>query len=139
MISAQQAFTVIQSLLAGKDPLSGGPLPENILARDDSVAALRLAADAIDQMLLRENKRAANYPNSGKAWTSEEEELLSVEFERGTSTKLLAAEHKRSLFAIHARLLKLGKLKEGQVVDGVVVQRPRYDGAPRSAPDIAHD
>jgi hypothetical protein len=50
--------------------------------------------------------------NAGRPWTEEEEARLAAAFDAGTGIEALAQEHKRSRWAIEARLARLGKIPE---------------------------
>ena len=48
--------------------------------------------------------------NAGKPWEHTEDDQLKAEFDNGLPIKELAQKHQRTLLAIEARLIKLGKL-----------------------------
>lgn len=126
-MTPELAASILDDLLV-QNSISAGPsagqTAQQPPARDDIQAALKLARDAVLKM---RPKGAGPYPNSGKSWSNEEESQLIAQFEQGVSTKLLASAHRRSVVAIHARLLKLGKIKEGDLIDGKTITKPRYD------------
>src|SRR5689334_268643 len=53
--------------------------------------------------------------NAGRPWSQEEDARLGRAFDDGISIEMLAQEHKRSRFAIEARLVKLGRIAEPSV------------------------
>ncbi len=50
--------------------------------------------------------------NAGRPWSEEEDTRLGHSFDAGRSIEELAATHKRSKWAIEARLARLGKIPE---------------------------
>lgn len=111
----QRAFELVESLREGADPFTGELLPANsLLQQPEMVRALFAAAHALQEQL-RQNARAARialaFPNAGKPWQAREDEELVTAFDAGLNEKQLAAQHRRSLGAIRARLIKLGRLE----------------------------
>lgn len=120
-----KALTIVSTLANGVNPLTG-----EVFASDspyqspDIVRALFAAARALSRdntqpaaSNVGTNKgRGAAPANVGKPWSSEEDERLIAEFDRGRSPRELAAGHGRTLAGIEARLEKLGKLTAQQRV-----------------------
>ena len=89
----------ILSLLAdGIDPETGEILPE------DSVL------DCLSHQKQRRNT-SISYVNQGKAWTAEEESLLTQLFRKGESNAQIQMELQRSESAVSARLVRLGLIE----------------------------
>lgn len=97
------------------------------LQKPETHQALTLALTALERIAEKTKRREGLPLNAGKAWTEGEERQLLLEFESGLSTKQIAENLQRTLPAIHSRLLRFGRVKEGELLDGVVVRRPRYD------------
>jgi DNA-binding NarL/FixJ family response regulator len=112
----QDAIRVIRALANGVHPESGATLEEGSICRTlEAVKALNRALAA----LVAQDERERNRPkNAGKAWSHEEDEQVCEELRQGTDFNQIAATHNRSLAAILARLVKLGKIspkKSGQL------------------------
>jgi len=110
--------TILRSLAEGVDPLTLAPLPEDSpLQRPYLIRAFFAASSALDQVSARIRKKSQLPVNAGKSWSALEDEELAAAFDRGTTTKLLAADHKRSRQAIRVRLIKMGKISEFEDLD----------------------
>jgi hypothetical protein len=109
---------VLRCLAEGLDPISLHPLSdESPLQKPYLIRVFYAAADALTKVQAREAKRSTLPKNAGRAWTALEDEELEQSFTAGTSLKLLAAEHLRTVAAIRARLIKLGKISEFDEVE----------------------
>ncbi|HVB47464.1 MAG TPA: hypothetical protein VNF69_03645 [Burkholderiales bacterium] len=87
-MNASEAQGIVRSLARGVDPVTGDAFP---------------AQSAY--------QRAQLPPNTGVAWTEEEEDRrLLAAFEAGRALGEVAAEHQRTQGAIRARLVKYGRL-----------------------------
>ncbi|MFN8391071.1 MAG: hypothetical protein U0136_12345 [Bdellovibrionota bacterium] len=128
------AAKILRALADARDPITGDDLKHlGVFQQADTVRALLVACEALAKARTGETKKLRQCENSGKAWRKDEDDRLLLAFENGTSVKMLAADHGRTVSAIHARLVKLGKVQPGDTVDGLVVQPPRYDSL-RTAP-----
>jgi len=112
----EQAIQVIRALANGIHPQSGAALEETSICRaPESVKALNRALAA----LVAENERAKKRPkDAGKKWSREEDEQICEDLRKGTDFNQIAQTHNRSIAAILARLVKLGKIapdKSGHV------------------------
>lgn len=106
---------VLKALIAGLDPESAEPLPnESVLHQADVIRALLAGFDALDQAAARAQRRAQLPDNVGSAWTTEEESKLVGAFKSGDSPEIIARKHGRTLRAIEARLQKLGLITEAE-------------------------
>lgn len=105
----------LRALIAGQDPESAEPLPnESVLHQADVIRALLAGFNALDQTAARAQRRAQLPDNVGSAWTTEEESRLVAAFKSGDSPEVIAREHGRTLRAIEARLQKLGLITEAE-------------------------
>lgn len=106
---------VLKALIAGLDPESAEPLPnESVLHQAEVIRALLAGLDALDQTAARALRRAQLPDNVGSAWTTEEEAKLVAAFKSGDSPEIIARTHGRTLRAIEARLQKLGLITEAE-------------------------
>ena len=102
-----QAIKIISALADGIDPFTGEVLPEESPYQEaQSIRALHLALEGLRNMLMEKEQLS----NAGSKWSYEEDENLANEFDEGVPIKVIAGRHERSLTAILARLVKLGKL-----------------------------
>jgi hypothetical protein len=112
----EQAIVVIRALANGVHPESGVALEEASVCRaPESVKALNRALAALVAQQDREKKRPKN---AGKSWMHEEDAQICDELRQGMDFNQIANTHNRSLAAILARLVKLGKIspeKSGHV------------------------
>jgi hypothetical protein len=111
-----EALTIVSQLSDGKNPFTAEVIPsDSLLQNGDVIRALFLARSALERMNGRESRRGNQPANAGKPWTSEEDSRLVEQFDGGISLKLLASEHGRSVAAVQARLVRLGKIDEASV------------------------
>jgi len=110
------AIQVIRSLANGVHPQSGTALEENSVCRaPEAIKALNRALAALVAQHDREQRRPAK---TGQRWSHEEDQQVCEELRQGTDFNQIAKTHNRSLAAILARLVKLGKIapeKSGQL------------------------
>lgn len=103
------ALSIIRPLAEGVDPVSGEELAEHSPCQHPCVVRALIQALAA---LESENERGRwrkDWPqDTGMAW-SEEEQSLADGYDRGTPVKELADQRERSVVAIEARLVPLGK------------------------------
>ena len=106
---------VLKALIAGLDPESAEPLPnESVLHQAEVIRALLAGFNALDQAAARAQRRSQLPDNVGSAWTTEEEAKLVAAFKSGDSPEVIAQKHGRTLRAIEARLQKLGLITEAE-------------------------
>ena len=115
------ALKIIQQLADGVDPHSGTAFgADSPYQHPDTVRALFVALHALDAppapAAPAPRQRAAttgeNAPsNAGKPWSDDEDQVLAAAFDAGKKILELATAHRRSRFAIEARLAKLGKIE----------------------------
>jgi hypothetical protein len=121
---------ILRALAAGRDPHTGEPLA-GAYQHVDTVRALYGALDLIAGRFTgpidattvgkvsppqpqptpaKPASRSRGASNTGKAWTSEEDERLLAAFDAGRTPQAIAAEHGRSRLAIEARLARFGRM-----------------------------
>ncbi len=117
------ALKIIQQLADGVDPHSGTAFgADSPYQHPDTVRALFVALHALEAppapaaAAAAPRQRAAatgeNAPsNAGKPWSDDEDQVLAAAFDAGKKILELATAHRRSRFAIEARLAKLGKIE----------------------------
>ncbi|HEX2826565.1 MAG TPA: hypothetical protein VHP37_09490 [Burkholderiales bacterium] len=110
----EQALKILNALANGVHPATGELFgADSPYQHPDTVRAL---VEAVRVMEGSPRERAAaerrgSLPaNNFLRWSSEEEERLAAGFDGGKTPAELAQLHNRSLAAIEARLLKLGKI-----------------------------
>ena len=104
-----EARSILVSLIEGRKPGSGEPLPSDcVVHRSDVIRALLVGVGAIDTADARVKRRAQLPQNVGTDWTRKEEEQLRSEFAAKEPLVEIAARHGRTLRAIEARLERMG-------------------------------
>lgn len=105
----QEAIKIVRSLANGTDPESATPLQDgSICRRPQTVKALNRALAALVAQEERERRKPSN---AGRSWTRAEDEQVCEALRQGTDFNDIAKTHNRSIAAILARLVKLGKIK----------------------------
>ena len=111
------AQQTLQALVQGLDPITGAELPAGtVLRHAEVVRALLAGITALEENAVRTRRRAQFPENVGRPWSEAEEERLTAAFRAGRSLASIAAEHRRTLAAIEARLERLGLLAPEQRV-----------------------
>jgi len=112
----EEAIQIIRALANGTHPQTGAALEESSICRSpEAVKALNRALASLVAQHEREQRRPTN---TGRRWLREEDEQICEELRQGTDFNQIAKNHNRSLAAILARLVKLGKIspeKSGHV------------------------
>ena len=113
-----RALSILKALADGVDPATGEQFSaDSPYQHPDIIRALFWAVHTLSGPV-RAQKQAAPRPestaatNAGKPWSEEEDAHLGKAFDAGKPIEQLAEEHKRSRWAIEARLVKLGKISE---------------------------
>jgi len=110
------AVKILQTLADGVDPATGEPFPASSpYQRADIVRALYIAVQALGNPGRAKASVPQDKPgleNAGRPWSQEEDARLGRAFDAGKTIEVLAEEHKRSRFAIEARLVKLGRIED---------------------------
>ncbi len=119
-----QTLTILNALANGIHPATGQQFPaDSPYQHPDTVRALFSAVRALEGATTEarpapapSRPRPSSGPeNLGSRWTPEEEHRLAAAFDAGKRVSELAALHGRSVAAIEARLLKLGKIDASAV------------------------
>jgi hypothetical protein len=116
----EQAADIVRQLADGLDPRTGEPLAQDSPCQHPQVVrALFVARQALDRATAtgrnsQENqedpKKNPDAEHAGLPWSEEEDRELADGHDTGTPVKDLALRHKRTVGAIQARLVKLGKV-----------------------------
>lgn len=111
-MDTDNAWQIITTLASGVDPITGEIQPaDSTLQHPDIVRALYVASMALQERLGNSsNRRAARPERAGAPWSDEEDQQLVQAFEEGIDPHDLADRHQRTRGAIHARLIRLGKI-----------------------------
>ena len=115
-----RALAILKTLADGVDPATGEQFSvDSPYQHPDIIRALYWAVQALSGPARPQRQaapRAEGAPtNAGKTWSEEEDLRLGQAFDAGKPIEQLAAEHRRSRWAIEARLVKLGKIPEPSV------------------------
>ncbi len=106
-----EGLKILQQLADGIDPYTGERLPEQSpYNHPQTVRALYHAIIAIKKMKVDAAAIHPHLVNAGTPWEQAEDEQLKEAFDQGMSIKELANKHLRTVGAIEARLVKLGKV-----------------------------
>jgi hypothetical protein len=119
-METQQTLAILNALANGVHPATGEQFPaDSPYQHPDTVRALFAAMRAMEKPQPArgdpERKPGAAPGNIGSRWTAEEEQKLVHSFDAGSPVAELARAHARSIAAIEARLLKLGKIDASQL------------------------
>jgi len=108
-----EAKHLIELLANGINPETGEILPrENPFNNPPVIRALFVAVKALERMEDRERRLRALPSNAGKAWSKAEDDTLLAAFDAGITARAIASKHGRTVEAIVARLVRLGRIKE---------------------------
>ena len=139
------ALKILQQLADGTDPHTGNTFgADSPYQHPDTVRALFVALRALDTPVAvvqpttkpRTAATGDNAPsNAGKAWSDDEDKALVAAFDAGKKILELATAHRRSRFAIEARLAKFGKIDPPANLRG---HKAASDTAPYSTPSTQH-
>lgn len=118
-----QTLTILNALANGIHPATGQQFPsDSPYQHPDTVRALFAAVRALEGNGARadtpppaKTRTPTGPANIGSRWTTDEEQRLAAAFDTGKRVSELAALHGRSVAAIEARLLKLGKIDASAV------------------------
>ena len=120
-----KTLAVLKALADGIDPATGEPFPAgSAYQHPDTVRALFSAVSMLENPASTASRPAparqggttttgkSAPENSGRPWSEEEDTRLGKTYDAGKSIEELAGIHKRSKWAIEARLARLGKIPE---------------------------
>jgi len=106
---------ILKALIAGVNPESAEPVPnDSVLHQPGVIRALLAGLSALELTTARALRRAQLPGNVGNTWTTEEERSLIAAFKSGELPEVISQKHGRTLRAIEARLQKLGLITEAE-------------------------
>ncbi|MBN8547784.1 MAG: hypothetical protein J0M12_00565 [Deltaproteobacteria bacterium] len=112
-MDASHALIIVQALADGVNPTTGECFPaESPYQQAQVVRALALAVKALQQSVEQEVRRRSLPGNVGKPWSVSDETTLAAEYDSGRNIQELAQHFDRTVGAIRARLVKLGKIED---------------------------
>ena len=132
MQQQREARQVLESLVCGLDPSTGETLePASVCRQEEVRRALQAGIGALDAEAVRMRRRAELPQNLGRPWREDEEQRLEQAFLAGQDLPGIAAEHRRTLAAIEARLERMGLLAPEQRVtrNRYVSREPSRNGS----------
>lgn len=101
---------LLEALVAGRHPFTQQPLPPDHLCLEPAInAALWFALGALDDVALRQERRAQLPRKVGKPWGLAEDEELLRAFAAGEPLAVIAARLERTRAGIRARLERHGQ------------------------------
>ena len=104
----EQAKNILETLADGINPITGETLrKEDSCNQVDVVRALHIALRHLD---VPKKSRKPNAENTGKPWTTADDDILCRMFDTGCSPQDMCNHFQRSNGSIAARLVKLGKI-----------------------------
>jgi hypothetical protein len=109
----QESVRIIRALADGVNPETG----EAVYQYPSAVRALHQAIAALEFVEERERNKRPLPAKAGKSWSCAEDQQVCEELRRGIDFQQIAKTHNRTVGAIVARLVKLGKIGPGTPVD----------------------
>ena len=110
-----RAKELLALLADGVNPITGEVLTdEDSCNQVEIVRALHKVLRLLDDMQNRPTR--SSLENAGKPWTQEDEALLCSLFDAGGTRKEISRQLKRTGGSISARLEKLGKINQKEIV-----------------------
>lgn len=114
----QESLRNIRALADGVNPETGEVLTgDAVYQYPSAVRALHQAIAALEFVEERERNKRTLPAKAGKSWTRAEDQQVCEELRRGIDFQQIAKTHNRSVGAIVARPVKLGKIGPGTPVD----------------------
>jgi len=111
-MDTERALRILEALADGVDPFTGEVFPDDSPYQNPQVVrALSSAVEAVKRVRKIDSRKKSLPAKAGIPWSEEEDERLVEEFEAGKSIRELAEMHERSMGAIQARLVRLGKIE----------------------------
>jgi hypothetical protein len=108
----KEAMRIIKAAAEGVNPFTGEVLPrDSLYQHPDMVRAMYRALGALEVQQKRELKQKDVPENAGKPWSDEDDKRLTAEFDAGAKIGDMARIFKRSIGAIEARLVSMGKIQ----------------------------
>jgi hypothetical protein len=104
----KEAIATVRTLADGLNPITREPLdPNDSCCQPQAVKALNRALGA---MLAQQDRESRSPANAGRSWTRAEDQQVCEELRQGKDINEMAKAHNRTVAAIAARLVKLGKI-----------------------------
>lgn len=104
----EEVIKVIRALADGVNPDTGETLDNSAVCRlPQSIKALNRALSAL---VAQQDYVKRSPGNAGRAWSRREDQQVCEELRRGKELNEIAKAHDRTVPAIAARLVKLGKI-----------------------------
>lgn len=112
-MSPLEAKEIIDALANGINPETGEILSTQCTFNSPPVIrALFVSLKVLEKEIRRAERDDSLPSNAGCSWSDTEDKALLVTFDAGTPVKEIAAKHGRTLGAIAARLVRLGRIKD---------------------------
>jgi hypothetical protein len=124
-METEKTLRILKTLADGIDPATGEQFvagssyqhPDTVRALFSAIRMLESPAPAVSAPAPAQQAGAPatgkpGLENSGRPWSKEEDARLGSTYDSGKSMDELAGIHKRSKWAIEARLARLGKIPE---------------------------
>jgi len=108
----EEAIRVVRSLANGMHPETNEALDEGSVCRRP--LAIKALNRALGSLVARQERERKKPTNSGRSWSHAEDEQICEALRIGTDFQEIAKKHNRSIAAILARLVKLGKIAPGK-------------------------
>ena len=103
------ALNIIGDLSNGINPETGEVLnDEDCIHNPQVLKALDVAKQALENILISQNRKSDLPNNAGKPWKKEDEQALESSFDDGLTLDELCEKHERTKGSIAARLVRLG-------------------------------
>lgn len=114
-----KALSILSALANGVNPSTGEVFPaDSPYQTADVVRALFLATTMLETRCKTRPRGNAAPGNAGKPWSTDEDQRLLADFDRGIPVATLAQNHGRTGAGIQARLEKHGRLQPSSNADG---------------------
>jgi hypothetical protein len=104
----KEAIATVRALADGLNPTTREPLDPNDACRQPQ--AVKALNRAIGALLAQQDREQRNPANGGRAWSRAEDKQVCDEVGQGKDINDIAKAHNRTVPAIAARLVKLGKV-----------------------------
>jgi hypothetical protein len=104
----QEAITTIRALADGLNPTTGEALDATSAVRQP--LAVKALNRALGALLAQQDREKRNPANAGRPWSRTEDQQVCEDLRQGKDINEIAKAHNRTVPAIAARLVKLGKI-----------------------------
>jgi hypothetical protein len=107
-----EAIATIRALADGLNPTTGKALDANSACRQPQ--AVKALNRALASLIAQQGREKRNPANAGRSWSRTEDQQVCEELRQGKDINEIAKAHNRTVPAIAARLVKLGKVAPGK-------------------------